>query len=97
MTGDGDGARRRRPTNTQQGSKQAVRLEVSLRVGDAEAELVGDGGGDVIGEVVELPLHVRQVRRRRHRGRLGLRLAAGAACEEEQQQQREDDGDDDAH
>jgi len=64
----------------------------SLRVGDAEAELVGDGGGDVVGQVVELPLHVRQV----GRGRLDLLLAAGGACEEEQQQRREEEGEDDA-
>jgi hypothetical protein len=61
----------------------------SLRVGDAEAELVGDGGGDVVGQVVEPPLHVRQVRRR-YRGRLDLLLAAGGACEEEHQREEDD-------
>lgn len=44
----------------------------------------------MVGQVVELPLHVRQVRRR-YRGRLDLLLAAGGACDCEEEQQREED------
>jgi hypothetical protein len=68
------------------------RRSSSLQVGNAEAELVGDGDCDVVGQVVELPLHVRQVRRRYYRRRLRLLLAAGGACEEDE----EDDDDADA-
>lgn len=58
-------------------------VPILLRVGDAEAELVGDGSGDLAGQVVELLLDGRQ--RRRQRRRRGQRAPLGScdAGEEE--------------
>ena len=52
----------------------------SVRVGDAEAEAVGDVVGDVSGEVVE--------RIRHHRRRRRLLAARDAGSKKEQQKQR---------
>jgi hypothetical protein len=71
---------------------QRTRKENDLRVGNAEAEAIGDGAGDVLGQVGELRLHGAQLRpcqRRRRRER--RQLAARDAGEQKQQHGEVDD------
>ena len=61
----------------------------SLQVGDAEAEFVGDGLGDVVGQVVELLLDGRQRRGQRRRGGNRGQRALLAACDAGEEEEEE--------
>jgi len=63
-------------------------VPILLRVGDAEAEIVGYGLGDVVGQVVELLLDGRQRRRGGNRGQRALLAACDAGEEEEEEAQK---------
>jgi hypothetical protein len=65
-------------------------VPILLRVGDAEAELVGDGPGDVVSQDVELLLDGRQrLRERRRRGNRGQRVLLGTCDAGEEEEEAE--------
>lgn len=64
-------------------------VPILLRVGDAEAEIVGYGLGDVVGQVVELLLDGRQRRGQRRRGGNRGQRALLAACDAGEEEEEE--------
>jgi hypothetical protein len=70
---------------------QRTRKANDLRVGNAEAEAIGDGAGDILGQVGELRLDGAQLRPCRRRRRERRQLAARDAGEQKQQHGEVDD------